>query len=133
MVQESTKNEMSAPATSTVPSPTQVSGLPVKLLYGIGEMPVTISMVLFGLFTLFFYNTVMGLSASLVGFAIAGGLVLDAFIDPYIGYRSDPARPWFGRRHSYMLAGAILVGPSFFLLFNPPRSLGHTGLFIWLF
>ena len=107
--------------------------MPVKLLYGIGEMPVTISMVLFGLFTLFFYNTVMGLSASLVGFAIAGGLVLDAFIDPYIGYRSDCSRHWFGRRHSFMLAGAILLGPCFFLLFNPPRSLGHTGLFVWLF
>ena len=124
---------MSAPATSSVPISARVSGMPVKLLYGIGEMPVTISMVLFGLFTLFFYNTVMGLSASLVGFAIAGGLVLDAFIDPYIGYRSDCSRHWFGRRHSFMLAGAILLGPCFFLLFNPPRSLGHTGLFVWLF
>jgi GPH family glycoside/pentoside/hexuronide:cation symporter len=107
--------------------------MPVKLLYGIGEMPVTISMVLFGLFTLFFYNTVMGLPASLVGFAIAGGLVLDAFLDPYIGYRSDRSRHWFGRRHSYMLAGAIALGPCFFLLFSPPRSLGHSGLFVWLF
>src|SRR5580698_3743289 len=124
---------MSAPATSTVPSTTQVSGLPVKLLYGVGEMPVTISMVLFGLFTLFFYNTVMGLPASLVGFAIAGGLVLDAFLDPYIGYRSDRSRHKFGRRHSFMLPGAIALGPCFYLLFSPPRSLGHTGLFLWLF
>jgi GPH family glycoside/pentoside/hexuronide:cation symporter len=106
--------------------------MPVKLLYGVGEMPVTISMVLFGLFTLFFYNTVMGLPASLVGFAIAGGLVLDAFIDPYIGYRSDCSRHWLGRRHSYMLPSAILIGPCFFLLFSPPRSLSHIGLFLWL-
>src|SRR3984957_11634929 len=132
MVQESTKNEMSAPATSTVPSTPRVSGLPVKLLYGIGEMPVTISMVLFGLFPLFFYNTVMGLPASLVGAAIAGGLVLDAVLDPYIGFRSDCSRHWFGRRHSFMLPGAIVLGPCFFLLFSPPRSLGHTGLFLWL-
>jgi GPH family glycoside/pentoside/hexuronide:cation symporter len=112
--------------------PRRVSGLPVKLLYAVGEMPVTISMVLFGLFTLFFYNTVMGLPASLVGIAIAGGLVLDAFLDPYIGYRSDCSHHWLGRRHSFMLPAAIVVGPCFFLLFSPPRSLGHTGLFLWL-
>ena len=133
MVQQSTKNEISGPATSTFPSTPQVSGLPVKLLYGIGEMPVTISMVLFGLFTLFFYNTVMGLPASLVGAAIAGGLVLDAVLDPYIGFRSDCSRHWFGRRHAFMLPGAIILGPCFFLLFSPPRSLSHTGLFLWLF
>ena len=72
---------MSAAATSSIEPSLRVSGLTAKVLYGIGEMPVTISMVLFGLFTLFFYNTVMGLPASLVGFAIAGGLVLDAFLD----------------------------------------------------
>src|SRR3984885_3763063 len=90
--------------------PRRVSGVPVKLLYAVGEMPVTISMVLFGLFTLFFYNTVMGLPASLVGIAIAGGLVLDAFIDPYIGYRSDCSHHWLGRRHAFMLPAGIAVG-----------------------
>src|SRR3984885_3927518 len=124
---------MGAAVRSSVRSvPKRMNQLPVKLFYGVGEMPVTISMVLFGLFTLFFYNTVMGLPASLVGFAIAGGLVLDAFLDPYIGYRSDIGRHRLGRRHSFMLPGAIAVGPCFFLLFSPPRSLGHTGLFLWL-
>ena len=132
MVRAILRKEMSVAIPSAVQPPTRASGLGVKLLYGIGEMPVTISMVLFGLFTLFFYNTVMGLPASLVGFAIAGGLVLDAFLDPYIGFRSDCSRHWFGRRHSFMLPGAIVLGPCFFLLFSPPRSLNHTGLFLWL-
>ena len=124
---------MRAAVTSFVEtSPTRFSRLPLKLLYGIGEMPVTISMVIFGLFTLFFYNTVMGLPASLVGFAIAGGLVLDAFLDPYIGYRSDCSYYWLGRRHSFMLPAAVVLGPCFFLLFSPPRGLGKTGLFFWL-
>jgi GPH family glycoside/pentoside/hexuronide:cation symporter len=119
-------------ATSSVKAPARSSGFAVKVLYAIGEMPVTISMVLFGLFTLFFYNTVMGLPAPLVGAAIAGGLVLDAFLDPYIGYRSDCSRHRLGRRHSLMLPAGILVGPCFFLLFSPPRSLSRPGLFLWL-
>jgi len=32
----------------------------------------------------------------------------------------------------FMLPGALLVGPCFYLLFSPPRSLGHSGLFVWL-
>ena len=38
----------------------------------------------------------------------------------------------FGRRHAFMLPGALATGPLFFLLFSPPRSLGHAGLFVWL-
>src|SRR5271169_6183845 len=124
---------MGAAVRSSVRSvPKRMNQLPVKLFYGVGEMPVTISMVLFGLFTLFFYNTVMGLPASLVGAAIAGGLVLDAFLDPYIGHRSDLSRLWLGRRHSLMLPAGIALGPCFYLLFSPPKSLSHTGLFLWL-
>ena len=94
---------MTGAATSSIRTPARSSGVAIKLLYAVGEMPVTISMVLFGLFTLFFYNSVMGLPAPLVGVAIAGGLVLDAFLDPYIGYRSDCSRHKLGRRHSFML------------------------------
>jgi len=123
---------MSSAVTSSVQTPARVSGLAVKVFYAIGEMPVTICMVLFGLFTLFFYNTVLGLPASLVGMAVAGGLVLDAFLDPYIGYRSDVSRHWLGRRHSYMLPAGLALGPCFYLLFSPPKGLSHTGLFLWL-
>ena len=31
-----------------------------------------------------------------------------------------------------MLPGALIIGPSFFLLFSPPRNLGHAGLFAWM-
>lgn len=107
-----------------------------KLLYGVGEMPITVLMVLFGLYALFFYNSVMGLPASLVGVGIASGLVIDALLDPYIGYLSDRSHGrmwiWLGRRHAFMLPGALAMGPCFFLMFTPPRGLSHAGLFGWL-
>lgn len=115
-----------------VQAPSQRLSAPAKLLYGIGEVPITVTMVLFGLFALFFYNSVMKLPAALVGVGIAAGLVLDAVLDPYIGYRSDGCRHPFGRRHIFMLAGALAMGPCFFLLFSPPQSLGSAGLFCWL-
>jgi len=103
-----------------------------KLLYGVGEMPITVLMVLSGLFILFFYNSVMGLSPALVGIGLSASLVLDAVLDPYIGHLSDSTRHRFGRRHAFMLPGALAMGPCFYLLFSPPRSLGHGALFLWM-
>jgi len=103
-----------------------------KLLYGVGEMPITVLMVLSGLFILFFYNSVMGLPATLVGIGMFASLTVDAVIDPLIGHLSDRSRHRLGRRHAFMLPGALAIGPCFYLLFSPPRTLGHTGLFLWL-
>ena len=100
--------------------------LSAKLLYGVGEMPITVLMVLSGLFMLFFYNSVMGLPSALVGIGLASSLVVDALLDPYIGHISDRTSHRFGRRHIFMLPGALVMGPCFFLLFSPPRSLGHS-------
>jgi Na+/melibiose symporter-like transporter len=106
--------------------------LSAKLLYGVGEMPITVLMVISGLFMLFFYNSVMGLPSALVGIGLSFSLVLDALLDPFLGHISDRTSHRFGRRHVFMLPGSLIVGPSFFLLFSPPRGLGHAGLFVWM-
>src|ERR1700691_3877576 len=90
-------------------------------------------MVLIGLFLLFFYNSVLGLPAPLVGLASASGLVLDACIDPLISYQSDHSRHRLGRRRSYMLLGACTMGLCFVLVFFPPHFMSTgNGLFRWL-
>ncbi|HUD98866.1 MAG TPA: MFS transporter [Bryobacteraceae bacterium] len=119
----------SPPTLDASPRPLAISA---KLLYGVGEIPITVLMVLSGLFILFFYNSVMGLPAAQVGIGLFASLALDAITDPLIGHLSDRTRSRLGRRHAFMLPGALGMGPCFFLLFSPPRTLGHTGLFLWL-
>jgi Na+/melibiose symporter-like transporter len=109
----------------------RVPGL-TKVLYGLGEIAITTHIVLFGLFVLFFYNSVMGLPALWVGIASAVGLVWDAVLDPYIGYRSDVSPSRFGRRQPYMLAGTLSMGVCFFLIWGPPQGLSRVPLFGWL-
>jgi glycoside/pentoside/hexuronide:cation symporter, GPH family len=126
---------MSEAAPVEISAPAARSGriaLTTLAFYAAGEMPITMTMVLLGLFGLFFYNSVLGLPAPLVSLGFAAGLALDAVLDPYIGYRSDRTRSRMGRRHGFMLAGALTLGPCFLLLFSPPRHLGNAGLFIWL-
>jgi len=113
-------------------SPPGTVSLLTKVLYGIGEIAITMKMALFGLFILFFYNTVMGLPALWVGVASAVGLVVDAVSDPYVGYRSDASRSRYGRRHSFMLVGALTMGVTFWMIWAPPREMSQVGLFLWL-
>ena len=126
---------MSIPALSPAPSlaaDPRPLPLSVKLLYGVGEMPITVLMFLSGIFLLFFYKTVMGLPPALAGLGLSASLVLDAVLDPYIGYLSDRTRNRLGRRHVFMLPGALAMGVCFFLLFSPPQHLTRPVLFLWL-
>jgi Na+/melibiose symporter-like transporter len=103
----------------------------VKCLYGIGDVALVVKGQMIGLFTLYLYTSVMGLSGTVVGVISALGLLWDAAIDPYIGYRSDRCRAGLGRRHLFMLFGALTMGASFWAYFAPPPALSPTHLVLW--
>lgn len=110
----------------------QPVALHTKILYGLGEGSNSIKTFTFGFFLLFFYTSVMGLSGTLVGIAVAAGLVWDAVIDPLIGYVSDGVKASFGRRHTFMLIGSICMGIAFYTIFRPPIGWSTSALFVWL-
>ena len=102
--------------------------LGTKLVYGFGSVAFGIKDGGFTVFLLFFYNQVLGLSATAVGFAIAIAIIADALFDPIIGEVSDNWRARLGRRHPFMYGAAIPVALFYFLLWNPPAWTGG-----WLF
>ena len=120
--------DLAAPAASTAGA----LRLHTKVLYGIGEISNSIKSYAFGLLLLFFYTSVLGLPGTLVGAATAITLVWDSVIDPLIGHWSDRVHIRFGRRHSFMVVGAVSMGLFFFLIFNPPAGLAAGALFAWL-
>ncbi|MEI6125737.1 MAG: MFS transporter [Pseudomonadota bacterium] len=123
LVRESKKNSSSSKA--------KVS-FRIKIIYGIGQITNTIKTILFGIFTLYFYTTVLGLSGTLVGIASAAGLVWDAIIDPVIGRYSDTLQGRLGKRHGLMLTGSAGMGIAFWAYFSPPGNLSTPALFSWL-
>jgi Na+/melibiose symporter-like transporter len=60
----------------------------LRLAYAFGQMPEGVKSAAFGFFLLFYYNQVLGLSASLASLAIFIALALDALSDPVVGYWS---------------------------------------------
>jgi len=106
--------------------------LVTKLFYGFGSVAFGVKDNGFAFFLLLYYNQVLGLPANWVGFGIMLALMIDAFLDPIIGYVSDHLKTPWGRRHPFMYASALPVAASYFLLWDPPAGLSHEGLFVYL-
>jgi len=82
--------------------------------------------------TMIFYNQILGLSPGLCGIAFMIASIVDGISDPLVGAISDRSNSRWGRRHPFMLLSAFPLGVSFYFLYQPPRGLGETGIFIWL-
>lgn len=103
-----------------------------KLAFGIGQFAEGLQNTGFGVFILFYYNQVLGLSGSLAGAALFIALLFDAVTDPIAGSLSDNFRSKLGRRHPFMYLSAVPLALAFVGLFSPPKGLSEIGLFLWL-
>jgi GPH family glycoside/pentoside/hexuronide:cation symporter len=108
--------------------------LPVssKLGFGVGQIAEGVTAVAFGSFLLFFYNQVIGISASLTGLALAIALAFDAVSDPLSGSISDRLVTRWGRRHPLIAGSAIPLALCVIGLFNPPADMPDLFYFGWL-
>jgi glycoside/pentoside/hexuronide:cation symporter, GPH family len=92
-----------------------------KLAYGAGDMSGGITANLQAWSLLIFLTNVAGLNPALAGQVLLIGKVWDAVNDPAVGVLSDRTHsPRWGRRHPWMLYGAIPLGLSFCLMWIVP-------------
>ncbi|MFT4677027.1 MAG: GPH family glycoside/pentoside/hexuronide:cation symporter [Patiriisocius sp.] len=110
----------------------QKLGLVTMASYGFGQVSEAVKNVGFSTFLLFYYNQVLGVSATGTGFALAIALVFDAVTDPVAGSLSDKFQSRWGRRHPFILFAAIPLAVTFYFLFNPPQGLSETANILWL-
>jgi Na+/melibiose symporter-like transporter len=122
-----------APAEATVvrAGPDQPS-LFTRLAYGVGAVANGVKDNGLSYFLLLFYSQVIGVDSRLVSLALTLALVIDAFIDPVIGYWSDNLHSRWGRRHPFMYAAAAPVAIAYFLIWNPPVGWSEAHLFVYL-
>jgi GPH family glycoside/pentoside/hexuronide:cation symporter len=78
------------------------------------------------------FNVVLGVSPATIGIVLAIARLWDAFADPLMGSVSDNARTRWGRRKPFIVAGAVLCGLTFPLVWMMPPGLGPGGQFTWL-
>ncbi len=92
-----------------------------SISYGVGGTPNAIKEAAYSMFVLLFYTQVLGLGGTEVGIVLSLALLWDAVSDPMMGTWSDRFKSRWGRRHPFMVAGALPLGLGYLALFNPPE------------
>ncbi len=101
---------MTAPTTSMAP-PHLSHGR--QATYGLAELGVSSIESFLRLYLMIFLTDRVGLPADLAGYAVAIGVLWDAFADPILGRISDQTRSYLGRRLPWIIAGAPILAVSF--------------------
>lgn len=104
-----------------------------KLAYGVGNLGYgTISQTMSN-FIMFFATSILGISGTLVGIAVAISAFWDGLSDPLVGYISDRHKSkTFGRRLGFMLVATFGMAIFNLLLWSIPQSLSVPFKFVWL-
>ena len=103
-----------------------------KLFWGLGGLAEGVKTSVFNAFVLFYYNQILGVSATYTGIALAIAVLFDAISDPVTGSLSDKLNSRWGRRHPFMAASALPFGLTLFLLFVPPEGMSEVFYFGWV-
>ena len=121
---------MSAQSTDTA------SGVlsPLKLrhiaAYGAGDFGFAVIVHMVGLFLLFFYTDIFGISAAAAGTIFMVARIWDAMNDPMMGYIADRTETRWGKYRPYLLFAVIPLAVFNLLLFLTP-DFSPTGKFVW--
>ena len=103
----------------------------VRAGYGIGDYAICLYWSGIGLYLLYFYTDVVGISPILAGWIYALGIGWDAITDPFMGYLAERTKTKMGSYRPFIYFGSIPLALSFVLLFWVPPLEG-TVLFLFL-
>ena len=103
----------------------------VRAGYGIGDYAICLYWSGIGLYLLYFYTDVVGISPILAGWIYALGIGWDVITDPFMGYLAERTKTKMGSYRPFIYYGSIPLALSFVLLFWVPPFEG-TVLFLFL-
>lgn len=99
-----------------------------KVSYGIGAVGKDMVYALVSSFLLYYYNTVLGISASFVGVVFMAARVFDAFNDPFMGIIVAKTKSRHGKFRPWLLLGTILNAIVLISMYAVPRGLSGVSL-----
>ena len=109
----------------------QIVSNKIRAAYGIGDYAICLYWSGVGLYLLYFYTDIVGISPLMAGWIYALGIAWDAVTDPFMGYLAERTRTKMGSYRPYIFYGAIPLAFSFVLLFWVPPFEGNA-LFLFL-
>ena len=103
-----------------------------KIGYGFGDMASSMFWKIFGMYSLFFYTDVFGITAAAAGTMFLIARVWDSFFDIFVGIASDRTKTRWGRYRPYLLWFALPFAMMGVITFFVPEF-GQTGKLVYAY
>jgi len=103
-----------------------------KIGYGFGDAASSMFWKIFGMYSLFFYTDVLGITAAAAGTMFLIARLWDSFFDVFVGIISDRTKSRYGKYRPYLLWFAIPFAVMGAITFYAP-DLGQTGKLIYAY
>lgn len=103
-----------------------------KIGYGLGDAASSMFWKIFGMYALFFYTDVLGITAAAAGTMFLIARVWDSFFDLFVGIKADRTQSKWGRYRPYLLWFAIPFAVMGAITFFVPE-LGSTGKLVYAY
>ena len=97
-----------------------------KAAFCLGAFGKDIVYMLVNSYVLYYYNTVLGMSATFIGAVLMGARIFDALNDPFMGVVVAKTNTKHGRYRPWILTGSIMNAVIIYALFAVPDGMGDT-------
>ncbi len=111
---------------------TEKIGFREKIGYGFGDSASSMFWKIFGMYSLFFYTDVFGITAAAAGTMFLVARLWDSFFDVFVGIMSDRTKTRWGKYRPYLLWFAIPFAVMGVITFYTP-DFGQTGKLIYAY
>ncbi len=101
-----------------------------KAAFGVGAVGKDMVYALSASYVMYYYQDLLGLSATFVGLILMIARVFDALNDPFMGILVAKTRTRWGRFRPWLFSGTVLNALVLYALFAAP-SLSGTGLMVY--
>lgn len=103
-----------------------------KLGYGIGAIGKDMVYAFVSGFLMYYFNTVLGVSATFIGILFMGARVFDAFNDPIMGIVVEKTNTKLGKFRPWLLIGTLLNAIVLITMFSVPESIEGKELLVYI-
>lgn len=103
----------------------------VKIGYGVGAVGKDMVYALVAGFLMYYYNTVLGISATFIGVLFMAARTFDAFNDPMMGVIVGKTNTKLGRYRPWLIIGTLINAVVLYVMFAIPDGLAGMNLLVF--
>jgi len=103
-----------------------------KISYGVGAVGKDTVYAFVAGFLMYYYNTVLGISATFIGVLFMVARVLDALNDPFMGIIVEKTHTRFGKFRPWLLIGTLINAVVLYAMYAVPEGISGTPLLIYV-